>query len=566
MYIECAKPKGRSPYLRVSETYTETKSGVTKIKKRIIKNIGPLPKYDDGKPEYVKRLKESFKAGEPLIAGLEELARENPTRDIVTIRFDRRSEEDKYTAPKNMGYMIIEAIYNRLGINEVLRLHKSRAGITYDLNGLSKMLVIGRVMRPESKRKTHESKGEYIFEVTKSANEAEIYWALDSLHEKSEGIQKRMNLKIGQAIGRNTEVCYYDVTNYYFEINENDGDITDERGKVMKKGLRKKGVSKEKRSSPIVQMGLFMDDNGIPISYQLFTGSDTDTTTLRPAMKKTIDSMKFGRVIIVADGGLNSGPNIGHILGGKNGYIVSKSTKKSDKNVKAWILDESGYIWNKEMTFKVKSQIRDRTIKCEDGTPLEIREKLVCFWSRKHYEKERHENKKFIEYLETVIAYPDKLKDGEKKIEKFLKKVEVDKSTGEVVNTATQLWLDMDKIQAYLDLMGYYTIMTSEIEKSDEEIISKYHGLSRIEDSFRITKSDLEGRPVFVSTPEHINAHFLTCFIALTIIRLIQHKILLYLGKNTNSSDSWDSGLSAVRIQNALNDWFADALPSGFFR
>jgi len=283
-------------------------------------------------------------------------------------------------------------------------------------------------------------------------------------------------------------------------------------------------------------------------------------------MKKTIDNMKFGRVIIVADGGLNSGPNIAHILEGGNGYIVSKSTKKSDKTVKAWILDESKYIWNKEKTFKVKSQIRTRTIKCENGTTMEITEKLVCFWSRKHYEKERHENKRFIEYLESVIAFPDKLKDKDKKIEKFLKKMEVDKETGEVVNTATHLSIDMEKIQAYLDLMGYYTIMTSETEKPDEEIISKYHGLSRIEDSFRITKSDLEGRPVFVSTPEHINAHFLVCFIALTMIRLIQHKILLYLGKNTNSTDSWESGLSAERIQSALRDWSADSMPGGYFR
>jgi transposase len=313
-------------------------------------------------------------------------------------------------------------------------------------------------------------------------------------------------------------------------------------------------------------MGLFMDDNSIPISYQLFSGNDTDTTTLRPAMKKTIDNMKFGKVIIVADGGLNSGKNIGHILDGGNGYIVSKSTKKSAKTVKSWILQENGYKWNKEGTFKVKSEVRKRKITREDESEMEITEKIVCFWSKNHYEKERHENKKFIEYLESVIAFPDKLKDREKKIEKFMKKMEVDKSTGEVVKTATHLSLDMGKVQEYLDLMGYYTLMTSEIDKPDEEIISKYHGLSRIEDSFRITKSDLEGRPVFVRTPEHINAHFLICFISLTMIRLIQHKILKSLGKETNSTEKWESGLSAQRIQKALNEWCADPLPGGYFR
>ena len=334
----------------------------------------------------------------------------------------------------------------------------------------------------------------------------------------------------------------------------------------MQKGLRKKGVSKEKRKDPIVQMGLFIDDNGIPISYQLFPGNDTDVTTLRPALKKTINNMKFGKIIVVADGGLNSGKNIADILDEKNGYIVSKSTKKSDKATKRWILEEDGYIWNKEGTFKVKSKIRKRTIEREDKSKMEITEKVVSFWSKKHYEKERHENKKFIEYLESVIAFPDKLKDNQKKIEKYLKKMEVDKTTGEVVNTATHLTLDMDKIQEYLDLMGYYTIMTSEVDKTEEEIISKYHGLSRIEDSFRITKSDLEGRPVFVRTPEHINAHFLTCFIALTMIRLIQHNILKFQGKVTNSTESWESGLTAERIQDALKNFQADLLPGDYFR
>ena len=249
-----------------------------------------------------------------------------------------------------------------------------------------------------------------------------------------------------------------------------------------------------------------------------------------------------------------------------NGYIVSKSTKKSDKTVKAWILDESGYEWNQSRTFKVKSLIRKRKVKDEDGKTIEITEKLICYWSKKHYDRERHENEKFVEYLESVIANPDKLKDKPRKIERFLEKHTVDKKTGEVIDADTHLSLDMDKIRDYLNLLGYYTIMTSEIDKPDREIINKYHGLSRIEDSFRIIKSDLEGRPVFVSTPEHINAHFLTCFIALTMIRLIQHRMLQFRGKDTRNLDGWESGLTAERIQKALGSWQADPLPGGYYR
>ena len=361
-------------------------------------------------------------------------------------------------------------------------------------------------------------------------------------------------------------MCFYDVTNFWFEIGENDPDATDEEGNVVRPGLRKKGVSKEKRGEPIVQMGLFIDDNGIPIAYRLFPGNNTDQTTLRPALSKTVDTMKLGRVIVVADGGLNNGPNIAHLLDKGNGYILSKSTKKSDKNVKAWMLEEDGYEWNEKKTFKVKSMTRKRQIKDAEGKSREITEKLVCYWSKKHYDREVHENKKFVEYLESVIANPDKLKDKPKKIEKFLTETQVDRETGEVLDAEKILSVDLNKVKEYLDMLGYYTIMTSETNKSDREIIDKYHGLSRIEDSFRITKSNLEGRPVFVRTPEHVNAHFLVCFVALTMMRLIQHRILKFQGKDTTNTDGWESGLSAKRIQHALDSWQADALPGGYFR
>lgn len=566
MFVECAKMKGRSPYLRVAETYVITDNGERKIKKRIVHNIGPLPKFDDGLPNYVERLKKSFKDGTPLIAALSDLAAQNPTKDIITVTMNRQDPYSCSMNLKNIGYFLLDSLYDSLGIYSVLTQHKSRGNLTLDLNGFAKLFAFGRILRPDSKIGTFEDRGRYLFNVCNSGNPAEVYQALDHLDKQSDAIQKRMNLKITQGIGRDTEVCFYDVTNYYFETDENDPDEFDENGKVNKEGMRKKGICKYKRGKPIVQMGLFTDDNGIPIAYRLFPGNNTDQTTLRPALEKSIDKMNFGKVIIVADGGLNNGPNIAHILAEGNGYIVSKSTKKSDKTVKAWMLDENGYTWNERRTFKVKSKIRTRKIRAADGKLIEITEKLVCFWSKNHYDREVHENQCFIEYLDSVIKNPDKLKDKPKKIERFLEKTVVDTSTGEVINAATTLSLDRAKIQEYLDLMGYYTIMTSEIDKNDLEIINKYHGLSRIEDSFRITKSDLEGRPVFVRTPEHINAHFLICFIALTMIRLIQHRILKHQGKDTKNSDGWESGLTAERIQTALRDWQTDLLPGGYCR
>ncbi|MDR1060754.1 MAG: transposase, partial [Clostridiales bacterium] len=186
-------------------------------------------------------------------------------------------------------------------------------------------------------------------------------------------------------------------------------------------------------------------------------------------------------------------------------------------------------------------------------------------WSKKHCDRETKKNAKFLEYLESVVRNPDKLKDKPKKTEQFLVKKEVAKGTGEIVDTKTVLSIDMAKVGEYKKLLGYYTLMTSETEKSDREIIDKYHGLSRIEDSFRITKSNLDGRPVYVRTPEHINAHFLVCFIALTIIRLIQRRALKHLGKETLNHGGWESGVTADRIKESLCSLQASELPGGYF-
>jgi len=565
MYIDCVTNSGK-PYLRVAESYSVRVDGVRKNRKRTIRNIGPLARFDDGEPDFLARLKQSFLDGAPIIDGLSDLLGARPRSRKVVVEFDRDDVGQSLSDPRNIGYFLLDGLYDALGIYEVLNKHKSQTRIEYDLNGLTRLLVFGRILWPDSKVQTYRDKDRYAFDVADSDSLIECYRTLSVLHEKADALQTRMNHRIQRSVGRNTDICYYDVTNYYFEIGQNDEDILDPAGNVIREGMRKKGPSKEKRSEPIVQMGLFIDDQGIPIAYRLFPGNHIDQTTLRPALRNSIDRLSFGKVIIVADGGLNSDKNIAHVLTEGNGYILSRSTKKSSKIVKNWILDDTDYEWNAKRTFKVKSMIRKRTVKDENGLKREITEKLVCYWSKKHYDREVKENAKFIEYLESVVANPDKLKDKPRKIEKFLKKMEVDPKTGEILETSTRLFIDRKQIQDYLDLLGYYTLMTSEVDKSEREIIDKYHGLSRIEDSFRITKSDLEGRPVFVSNADHIDAHFLICFMALTMIRLIQLRILKHQGQDALNEDGWEAGLSACRIRKALVSYQSDALPGGYCR
>ena len=568
-HIECYKNHGID-YLRISESVYIPE--LKKQKKTTIKNIGPLSKYDDGKPDFLKRFRQKWKNGELEFDGLT-YSTNTPSRNFFEFDNDQNQIE-----LKNIGYFFINNIFDKLGISEVLNRIKSDSKIEYDLNGLTKLLIFERILNPQSKKKTFENKNRYLFPVTTSEDLNDVYKTLDVLNENSKKIQNRMNTRIkNSSIGRVTDLTYYDVTNYYFEtmygdddvyeLDENNEIVKDEKGQpvIVQKGFRKKGVSKEGKKEPIVQMGLFIDNNGIPVSHKLFPGNTQDKTTFKNVLENDVDDMDLGRIVVVADNGMNTQENKYLIVEKGNGYIVSKSVKKSWKKMGPWALDKNDYIEIKnsfgEVVFKYKSRINEieLTYKNEDGTKSKkkVKEKEIIYWSKKHYEKEVNQNKKFIEYLEACKEHPDKLKDKERKSQQFIKTVDVDKKTGEVIHPEKVIVFLDEKLKKYKETMGFYSIVTSEIEEKDREIINRYHGLSRIEDSFRIIKSDLEGRPIYVWTEEHIKAHFLICFIALTIIRIMQYKILKYENKSTLNVDGWEQGITAEKIKESLNNFKA---------
>lgn len=573
-HIELVKNNGK-PYLRIAESRYIKEIG--RQKKFILKNLGPLSKFDDGQPDFLKRFREKFKKGEINFDGLSYY---NKTQAKYNFEFEfNKSNPTSYSINfKNLGYIFLDKIYNELGINQVLSLEKSRTQIKYDLNGLTKLLVMNRILDPDSKKGAFENKDSYLFPIAHTEDLNQIYRCLDILNKKSEAIQQKINTELKKSsIGRKSDLTYYDVTNYYFEtmygdediyeIDEN-GDIKkDEKGNpiIKKKRLRKKGVSKENRKEPIVQMGLFIDNQGIPVSYNLFPGNTQDKTTFKEMIKTSLNNKELGRIVAVADNGMNAQGNMYLLVEKGNGYIISKSVKKSWSKMNEWVLDEDGYTTitnsNGEVVFKYKSRIYDRTLesdeKDENGKKkkITVKEKEIIYWSKKHYEKEKHQNSKFLEYLESCKEHPDKLKDKQRKSQEFIKTVQVNKETGEILKTKELVILLEDKIQKYKETMGYYAIVTSEIEDDDREIINKYHGLSRIEDSFRVIKSDLDGRPIRVRTDEHINAHFLICFIALTIIRLIQYKILKIENKRVLNVDGWEQGLTAEKMKSVLQEY-----------
>lgn len=568
MHIEKFKNNGID-YLRIMETYYVKE--VKKQKRTVLKNLGPLSRYDDGKPDFLKRLREQFRNGEITFGDIS-----YTTKSKSKLMFEPDNDQHEIQL-KNIGYLLLDKVYKDLGIDKVLIKEKSTSKIDYDLNGLTKLCVFGRVLDPSSKKRTFEMRDRYLEPLTSSSDIHEVYRALDVLNKKSESIQMRMNTKIkNSSIGRMTDLTYYDVTNYYFETMYGDDDeialddeenpILDEKGKpiVLKKGFRKKGVCKSKSGKPLVAMGLFMDRNGIPVAYNTFSGNTQDKTTMKEMIKSTLNQADLGRIVVVADNGNHAQENLYLLITQGNGYILSKSvkqgwnTKPEEKDLpkmSEWALDDNDYAYkyNKKgvMVFKSKSRIYERTLQAGKHS-ITIKEKQVIFWSKGHYEREVHQNKKFIEYLESCKEKPDKLKDRQRKSQEFIKVLQTDKKTGEVIKTKPLVVLLDDKIKKYQETMGYYCIVTSEIQKPDSDIIASYHRLSRIEDSFRILKTNFDARPVYVWNPQRINAHFLICFIALTITRIIQHKVLVHQGKDTLNLDGWEQGITAQKIQEVL--------------
>ena len=567
MHIEVANNNG-TKYLRLAHCRRGTnKKGIKTIVKQIVLNIGPLSRFDDGEPNYLERLRTSFRDGRPLIDALKPYVGDAP-KAKTTVTFVE-GDATCIGSPKRLADVILDPVFEALGLDELFASVKHDSKIRYDLTGIVRLLTYGRLLNPASKSATMAQNGKYLRPLVASANDDSVYDALDVIDRNAAKIFRRMNTKIAQGIGRSPKVVFYDVTNFFFEIPRPDEDVADESGDVVERGLRKMGVSKENRRQPIVQLGLFLDDNGIPISFGTFPGNTLDHHTLRPAMKATVDALALARFLLVADRGMYSGTNMCHVLDAGNGYIVSKSLRKSSRAEVAWALEADGYD-KPGADFRCKSRIVTRKVRDEGGRERTIREKVVVYWSRAFYERERRENESFLSFVERLRANPAGFRvtaAQSKSLRRFIKGDVLDKKTGKILDgTKLVAMIDDEKLKAFNDLFGYYQIVTSELEMPDREVIDKYHGLTQIEDQFREMKSTLETRPVYVQTEAHIRAHLTICFVALTMLRLVQRRVKAALGPECGKGLDWTYGMPGERVARALADWQAVELPGDYYQ
>ena len=272
-------------------------------------------------------------------------------------------------------------------------------------------------------------------------------------------------------------------------------------------------------------MGLLMDTKGIPIMYDLFPGNTNDCETLLPILDKVKREYEIGRTIVVADKGINTADNIAYCLAKGDGYVYSQTVRGANKELKAYVLDPQGYK-ESEGGFRIKSRLHPREIYVSNAyggrTKVQIDEKQVIFYSPDYDRKAKEDRQQAISKARDFVRNPSKYNRAiSQGAAKYVKNLVFDPKTGEMVTTKGKPFFDDAKLCEEEKFDGYYAIVTSEWKKSDEDILEIYRGLWRIEEAFKVTKSDLQTRPVYLSREDHIQAHFLICFVALVLVRLL---------------------------------------------
>ena len=417
---------------------------------------------------------------------------------------------------RNAGCAAALAVYSGLGIEVVLRNRSRGRAFSFDLSAVMRLLVVERILEPGSKRAAWERRGRHFFRCDLSLDD--VYRGMDELAAARDSVVAAMNRAIASSGGRDASSVYYDVTNYYFECDPDGPD-----------GLRERGVSKERRPLPIVQMGMPRDADGVPISYRLFRGNTTDGQTMVPVLADMKAEQGIGRVVAVADKGLNNSDNIAALVGRGDGFVLSQSLRgtRSDAGMKAWATSGDGWTTAGE-DFRTRSMQGWKTprLRAEDTADGRARDervpvKWIALWSGKYDRRAKAERARVIERARDLVAHPGRYtRHTHHGAASYVRNVAFDDDGS--VATNRELSIDEGAIAEAERYDGYYLICTSEVGWDDGRVLDTYRELWRIEESFRVTKSELEARPVFVWTTPRIEAHFLTCYVGLVILRLLQ--------------------------------------------
>lgn len=544
MRVTTSKSKNAESFY-ISKGYVNDKGVSTSV---IIRKLGTLkdllPEHGPTRDDVMVWAKEQ--------ARIETLKykREKEEKQIkLTFHADRPMDYDKQVFYRG-GYLFLQSIYYQLQINKICRKLKQKHKFKYDINAILSDLIYARILEPCSKRSSYKAASEFLEKPSYKLHD--VYRALDVLGAECDLIQAELYKNSHFLGARNDKVLYYDCSNYYFEIEQEDGN-------------KKYGKSKEHRPNPIIQMGLFMDGDGIPLAFSTFAGNANEQTSLKPLEKKILGEFGCQKFIYCSDAGLGSESIREYNHMGERAYIVTQSIKKLKKEEKEWALDPQGFKKVSDDTpvdiTKLDSSDKGLYYKDEPYTTKKLHQRLIITYSPKYAAYQRTIRDKQVERAQKMLDSGNTKKNRKNPNDpaRFIEKTAVTPE-GEAANI--KYFLNENKIAEETLYDGLYAVCTDLLDDNVADILKVSEGRWQIEECFRIMKTDFSARPVYLQDENRIQAHFLICFLALTIYRFLEKKMdlkytceeLLEILKAINFAEIQEQGYIPLYKREAITD------------
>jgi len=505
-------------HLRLKITKSKNASSLYVIKdvvtkeKRTSKIVEKLGTYD----ELLKKLNgnDPIEWAKKYIAELNEKENEKASKIMVQYSPTKLIEKEKQHS-FNGGYIFLQKIYHELGLHKICSEISNRHKFTFNLDSILSRLLYGRIIFPSSKLSTYNLSFTFLEEPDFDIQH--MYRALEVISKETDFIQAQLYKNSQKLSKRNSGILYYDCTNYFFEIEQ-------------EHGLKQYGYSKEHRPNPIIQMGLFMDGDGIPLAFSITKGNTNEQLTLKPLEQKILDDFKFSKFVVCTDAGLASNDNRKFNDQGGRAFITTQSVKKLKKHLKEWALSSEGWHLTGDNKVYDISNIQDdkfiditfykeRWIK-ENG----LEQRLIVTYSIKYRDYQRKiRNAQIERAVKVVETNPSKLKKcNQNDYKRFIDKTSVTPD-GEVAEKHLYS-IDLEVIAKEEAYDGVYAVCTN-LEDETSEIIKVNHRRWEIEECFRIMKSEFKARPVYLTRDDRIEAHFTTCFLAMVLYRYLEKRL-----------------------------------------
>lgn len=494
MYLQVFKNRGKE-YVRIVESYRDPKTKKPKV--RVLETFGNKEKLLAKNPNAIQELQEKVDKMNAEKEQVHASTLNQHLQEFIKTPIEQPTKEGALL--QNYGYEVYRMLWDELKLDYFFQYRQKRdTDIEFQTNIPIALMAFSRLLFPNSKKSTFEGRDRFAHGFPCELQH--IYRSLSFLASQKDCLEEHLNKLVAKKFNRNLAVAFYDVTTYYFES-------------VLADELKKFGFSKDNKVNQVqVVMGLLIDDQGIPVSYELFPGNTNDFKTLEPALTRLKEQYGIKKLIIVADRGLNSKKNLLFLKSLGFEYIMGYKIRSGSKKAKEMVLDESDYTWASP-EFKWKKCDFESSVR-SDGKNHKINDHLLITWSLKRAQKDRKDRERIIKKSKKLVESKSQMK------------AEMKKGGKKYVQLT---FLDDDRIsfnekQLKFDEQfdGYYGIQYSDPALFPEQVLDAYHGLWKIEESFRVLKSNFEARPIFVWTEESIQGHFVICYLALVIQRLLE--------------------------------------------